>query len=120
MRPPPPPSAPSALASPLVPIGSNVLLFILVACLASTVDLSSARRRSRKLVRGVAVAMACQFLLLPFIGFVIVSAFSLERVEGVMLMIVVTCPGGAFSNWWCSLFNADLVLSVAATTCSLS
>ena len=35
-----------------------------------------------------------------------------------MLMVVVSSPGGAYSNWWCSLFNADLALSITATTCS--
>ena len=26
--------------------------------------------------------------------------------------------GGSFSNWWCSVFNVDLALSVALTTIS--
>ena len=35
-----------------------------------------------------------------------------------MLQVVVSYPGGAYSNWWCSLFNADLMLSVASTALS--
>ena len=62
--------------------------------------------------------MICQFVLLPFIGYCFVRLFSLDRVDGVMLQVVVSSPGGAYSNWWCSLMIADLMLSVAATACS--
>ena len=102
----------------LIPLGSNSLLFILVACLASSVDLRSVRQREGRLLRAVGVAMLCQFVLLPFIGFCAVKAFTLDKVSGVMLQVVVSSPGGAYSNWWCSLFNADLMLSVAATAVS--
>eukprot|EP00957_Ditylum_brightwellii_P066894 5076933-Ditylum_brightwellii.AAC.1 len=37
---------------------------------------------------------------------------------GVTLLIVTASPGGSYSNWWCSLFNADLALSVAMTALS--
>ena len=114
----PPPSAPSALVSPLIPAFSYVILFCLVACLAATVDMTHAYARGPKLWRGVAVAMAMQFVLLPLVGFLTTRAFNMGQIEGVMLMVVVSSPGGAYSNWWCSLFNADLILSVAATACS--
>lgn len=35
-----------------------------------------------------------------------------------MLLIVCCSPGGSYSNWWCSMFNADLALSVTMTTVS--
>jgi len=34
------------------------------------------------------------------------------------LFVVTSSPGGSYSNWWCSLFNADLALSVAMTAIS--
>jgi len=37
---------------------------------------------------------------------------------GITLLIVTASPGGSYSNWWCSLFNADLALSVAMTALS--
>jgi len=73
---------------------------------------------SKSILRGVVVALVLQFVLLPLIGFCVVRAFDLPRIEGIMLMVVVSSPGGAYSGWWCSLFNADLALSVAATTFS--
>ena len=117
----PPPLAPAPseiFDSFLVPALSNLLLFLLVSCLASSVDLGLIRNRERRLLRGVGVAMLCQFVLLPFIGFVATRIFALDRVNGVMLQVVVSSPGGAYSNWWCSLFNADLALSVGATAAS--
>ena len=114
---PPEAPAPPTQTAPFIPVVSNTLLFILIACLAATVDVSSVRQRSGRLLRGVGVAMMCQFLLLPVVGFATVRTFNLDRVDGVMLMVVVSSPGGAYSNLWCSLMNADLVLSVAATAC---
>jgi predicted Na+-dependent transporter len=32
--------------------------------------------------------------------------------------VLTSSPGGAYSNLWCSLFNADLLLSVASTALS--
>jgi hypothetical protein len=121
LHPPPgaPPSPPSpGSTSPLIPLFSNLLLFCLVTALASSVDIAIMTRRSSTILRGVAVAMCCQFVLLPFAGFCAVRGFGLERIDGIMLMVVVSSPGGAYSNWWCSLSNADLALSVASTACS--
>ena len=47
-----------------------------------------------------------------------VIAFQLPIAVGVTLIIVVSSPGGSYSNWWCSIFNADLGLSVSMTTAS--
>ncbi len=37
---------------------------------------------------------------------------------GVSLLVMTSSPGGSYSNWFCSTFNADLALSVAMTTVS--
>jgi predicted Na+-dependent transporter len=34
------------------------------------------------------------------------------------LMVIMTSPGGSYSNWWCAVFNADLAMSVAMTGAS--
>lgn len=106
------------MVPPIISVVANVLLFILVTALASSVEFASISQRGAKICRGVTVAMACQFFLLPGIGFLTVRACDLERVDGIMLLIVVSSPGGAYSNWLCSVFNADLALSVAATALS--
>ena len=112
--PPPDEAGPPAWA----PVASNALLFLLVAGLAATIDLRTLRSRERQVLRGIAIAMLCQFVILPFAGFAATRVFQLERVYGVMLQAVVSSPGGAYSNLWCSLGNADLALSVTATALS--
>ena len=62
--------------------------------------------------------MLCQFLILPFVGFASSRIFGVEGVDGIMLLVVVSSPGGAYSNLWSSLGNADLALSVTATALS--
>lgn len=45
-------------------------------------------------------------------------AYGLEKTFATVLIILVSSPGGAYSNFWCSMSNADLALSVAMTTVS--
>lgn len=65
------------------------------------------------------VGVVCQFVILPFCGFCIARMLQLDRVYGVALMVMMSSPGGSFSNWWCSVFNADLAMSVAMTGASV-
>jgi len=39
----------------------------------------------------------------------------MDAAIGVTLLVVTSSPGGSYSNWWCSLFNAELALSVTMT-----
>ena len=121
--PPLPPLAPpssSASVAPALKAANYLLLFVLILCLTSAIDLDVLRRDWRRIPRGVLCAMLCQFVLLPLLGFCSVLAFRsrLETVEGTMLLVITSSPGGSYSNWWCSLFNADLPLSIASTAAS--
>jgi len=51
-------------------------------------------------------------------GYCVVQLFTLPPSVGITLLLVVSSPGGSYSNWWCSLLNADLALSVTMTTVS--
>eukprot|EP00614_Pseudopedinella_elastica_P001522 CAMPEP_0172592932 /NCGR_PEP_ID=MMETSP1068-20121228/12077_1 /TAXON_ID=35684 /ORGANISM="Pseudopedinella elastica, Strain CCMP716" /LENGTH=533 /DNA_ID=CAMNT_0013390229 /DNA_START=54 /DNA_END=1652 /DNA_ORIENTATION=+ len=96
---------------------SNVLLALLVFGLSASVDVESFKSRLERR-NGILIGLGCQFFLLPFIGFLVVKAFGLNPVYGTTLLIVVSSPGGSYSNLWCSLFNADIALSVAMTAAS--
>ena len=96
-------------------IVSNGLLFVLVFCFAVSVRYSAARTKCYELLRAICVAMLLQFVMLPFLGYCVVHVLALHRVDGIMLLTITSSPGGAYSNWWCSLLNADLLLSVTAT-----
>lgn len=52
---------------------------------------------------------------MPFVGFLIVQIFQLPVTVGITLMVITSSPGGSYSNWYCSIFNAELALSVAMT-----
>ena len=56
--------------------------------------------------------------LLGFLTILIFNRWGYTQAMGVSLLVVTTSPGGSYSNWWCSLFNAELALSVAMTSVS--
>ena len=98
---------------------SNVLLFLLVFGMSATVN-------SKKLIEqlhnkyAVGIGLLMQFVVMPFLGFVSLKSLG-ERMSstmGIILLVVMSSPGGSYSNWYCSLFNADLALSVAMTALS--
>jgi predicted Na+-dependent transporter len=102
---------------PWIPIVSNILLGLLVFGLSASVDVASFRDKLKK-KNGILIGLACQFFLLPLIGFLTVVCFQLKEVYGITLLVVMSSPGGSYSNLWCSFFNADLALSVAMTAAS--
>jgi len=96
---------------------SASLLFLLKVTIAASVDMGAFMARlDRK--GGMSIGVTCQFIILPFCGFCIAKALDLEPLYGMALMVIMTSPGGSFSNWWCSVFNADLAMSVAMTGAS--
>lgn len=96
---------------------SNALLFLLVFGMSSTVDIRNMKQQLQNW-RAICTGLFCQFVLLPFLGFCCVKIFNFPPSVGITLLIVVSSPGGSYSNWWCSLLNADLALSVAMTAIS--
>lgn len=62
-----------------------------------------------------------QFIVMPFFGFIAVKIAAnsgLTHPMAISLLIITASPGGSYSNWWCSMFNADLALSVTMTAVS--
>ncbi|GMI03328.1 hypothetical protein TrVE_jg4128 [Triparma verrucosa] len=96
---------------------SGMLLFLLVFGMSGTVDPSSLTS-SLKNYKAILTGLSLQFLMLPFIGFLVVRSFELSTNTGVMVLVVASSPGGSYSNWWCSIFNAELSLSVTMTAIS--
>lgn len=93
------------------------LLFLLKVCIAASVDMKTfVARLDRK--GGMAIGVTCQFIILPFCGFCIAKWLKLSKLYGMALMVIMTSPGGSYSNWWCAVFNADLAMSVAMTGAS--
>lgn len=95
----------------------QLLTFSLVFGLAGSVDFVLFKQRFKQ--KGIYIGLFCQFFILPLIGFATVAVFDIpDPLKALLLLIIMSSPGGSYSNWWCSLFNADLALSVAMTTVS--
>mmetsp|Transcript_29051 Transcript_29051/g.60787 ORF Transcript_29051/g.60787 Transcript_29051/m.60787 type:complete len:593 (-) Transcript_29051:238-2016(-) len=108
---------PNALGTAL----SYIFLFFLIFGLSATVEIKNLKKQlTNRFAIGTGVTM--QFLVMPILGFLAVMALKNQpgwtQQMGVSLLVVTSSPGGSYSNWWCSTFNADLALSVAMTTVS--
>ena len=99
---------------------SNIFLFFLIFGLSATVDMKHMKEQlTNKFAIGCGVGM--QFVIMPLLGYIAVVSLRNEgftQAMGIALLVVTSSPGGSYSNWWCSMFNADLALSVAMTTVS--
>ena len=99
---------------------SNIFLFFLIFGLSATVEIKNMRKQlTNKFAIGAGVGM--QFFIMPLLGYLSVLALQdqgLNKAMCITLLVVTSSPGGSYSNWWCSTFNAELALSVAMTTVS--
>mmetsp|Transcript_24113 Transcript_24113/g.81399 ORF Transcript_24113/g.81399 Transcript_24113/m.81399 type:complete len:453 (+) Transcript_24113:82-1440(+) len=94
-----------------------IMLFFLIMGLAGSVDIHAVKAQFHRRL-GICCGLLCQFFIMPFICFLLVTILKPRKHVGMTLLILCSSSGGAYSNWWCSLFNADLALSVAMTAVS--
>jgi hypothetical protein len=85
--------------------------------MSATVDIRHIFKQLRNW-QALLIGVSLQFVVLPFIGFLVVKILDLDAVVGITLLVITSSPGGSYSNWWCSMFNADLALSVTMTAIS--
>ena len=52
-------------------------------------------RNRNALLTGISL----QFIILPFLGFLIVNILNMDAPMGVALLVVTSSPGGSYSNW---------------------
>ena len=73
-------------------------------------------KRVAKHPKAVAIGIACQMLLLPLVGYGVISLIKMDSPElAVGLMILTFCPGGATSNMFTFLARGDVALSITLT-----
>jgi BASS family bile acid:Na+ symporter len=75
-------------------------------------------RNIAKNPKAVFVGLVNQLILLPLIGFGIVTLFPMEPEIAIGVMILAACPGGPTSNLISFMAKADLALSVSLTALS--
>lgn len=101
-------------------LATHTLLFFLIFGMSATVDSQNLRRQLHNKY-AILIGAGMQFVIMPCLGFFAVfltKSHGLTTPMGISLLIVTSSPGGSYSNFWCSLFNADLALSVAMTALS--
>jgi predicted Na+-dependent transporter len=76
----------------------NFLLFALVFGMSATVD-TECMKQQVKNRKAIMLGIFCQFVLLPFLGFVVVNIMQLDATIGITLLVVTSSPGGSYSNW---------------------
>lgn len=82
----------------LAEVGSNFLLFFLVFGMSATVNIDKLRKQLGNryaLLTGISL----QFVILPFVGFMVVRIFNFPPAVGITLLVVTSSPGGSYSNW---------------------
>ncbi|KAL3924126.1 MAG: hypothetical protein SGILL_001235, partial [Bacillariaceae sp.] len=89
--------------------------------MSATVDGKDFRNHFKYNKKSIVTGILTQFGIMPILGFLVVIAFfnaGYTQIMGLSPLVITASPGGSYSNWWCSLFNADLALSVAVTSIS--
>ncbi len=100
----------SVLASIGLPIALALIMFGL------GLDLAPADfRRVARHPRAVAVALACQLVLLPAVCFGLVVLFDLPALLGIGMLLLAASPGGTSANLYSRLFKGDVALNITLT-----
>lgn len=73
-----------------------------------------------RMPKGIMVGIACQFTIMPLVGFTVASLFNFPGEIAAGIILVGCCPSGLASNVMSYLARANLALSVSVTTaCTL-
>jgi BASS family bile acid:Na+ symporter len=71
--------------------------------------------RVGKAPKAVAIALACQIVLLPAICFGLVVLFDLPALLGIGMLLLAASPGGTTANLFSHLFRGDVALNITLT-----
>ncbi len=98
---------------PLISFGLGLIMFGMGITL-TTRDFRAVLKTPKKVLLGV----ACQFVVMPLLGFGLARGFTLPTGLAVGLILVSCCPGGTASNVVTYLARGNLALSVLMTMTS--
>lgn len=100
----------SGLVSVALPLALATIMFGLG--LSLTLDDFARVARNPKVV---AIALACQLVLLPAVAFGLVLLFDLPPLLAIGMMLLAASPGGASANLFSHLFRGDVALNISLT-----
>ena len=96
---------------------TSASLGLIMLGMGMTLSLSDFRE-CLKMPRWIALGIAAQFVIMPFLGWGIASVSRLPDEFKLGIILVACCPGGTASNVVTFLARGNLALSVLMTTCS--
>jgi BASS family bile acid:Na+ symporter len=100
--------------SALTTVGLPVALGIIMLGLGLSLTPDDFRRVGRH-PQAVVVALGCQLVLLPLVCFGLVTAFDLDPLLAVGMLLLAASPGGTSANLYSHLFRGDVALNVSLT-----
>ncbi len=100
--------------SALTTVGLPLALAIIMFGLGLDLTVADFRRVGRA-PRAVAVALACQVVLLPAVCFGLVLLFDLPALLGIGMLLLAASPGGTTANLFSHLFRGDVALNITLT-----
>ncbi|MFC3965261.1 bile acid:sodium symporter family protein [Nocardia jiangsuensis] len=100
--------------SALITVGLPVALAIIMFGLGLTLTVADFERVARS-PKAVAVALVLQILVLPLIAFGLVTAFDLDPLLAVGVMLLAASPGGTTATLFSHLFRGDVALNITLT-----
>ncbi|UFN45992.1 bile acid:sodium symporter family protein [Nocardioides okcheonensis] len=100
--------------SALTTVGLPLALAIIMFGLGLDLTVADFRRVGRA-PRAVAVALACQVVLLPAVCFGLVLLFDLPSLLGIGMLLLAASPGGTTANLFSHLFRGDVALNITLT-----
>ncbi|MEV6277682.1 bile acid:sodium symporter family protein [Nocardia sp. NPDC051832] len=100
--------------SPLVSVALPLALAVIMFGLGLSLTVDDFRRIASN-PRPVAIALACQLVLLPAAAFGLVLLFDLSPLLAVGMMLLAASPGGTTANLFSHLFRGDVALNVSLT-----
>lgn len=100
--------------SALTTVGLPLALAIIMFGLGLDLTVGDFKRVGRA-PKAVAVALACQVVLLPAICFGLVVLFDLPAFLGIGMLLLAASPGGTTANLFSHLFRGDVALNITLT-----
>ncbi len=100
--------------SALITVGLPIALAIIMFGLGLSLTVDDFRRVART-PKAVVVALVLQVLVLPAIAFGLVTAFDVDPLLAVGVMLLAASPGGTTANLFSHLFRGDVALNVTLT-----
>lgn len=100
--------------SALTTVGLPLALAIIMFGLGLDLTIGDFKRVGRA-PKAVAVALACQIVLLPAICFGLVVLFDLPALLGIGMLLLAASPGGTTANLFSHLFRGDVALNITLT-----